>query len=428
MQTIVLAVLIGIACYALSRRLRIPGILVGLTGGIALNGFVFPWLKKIQERHLMGIMTLAGTLAVSFGSDVLVSSSGPLAVAIAGFYLSYRRDPFLHSIRHFRDQLSIIFISTLFVLLSGFINPLQVKEKWPAILTVALGLGAVVRPLAVSLALTGSALSWKERAIISAMGPWGILALAAAFYASLAVSGREQEMTLLLITTFSVIFLSGAFTTVMGRPLAELFDVLQSAAKSGILMVGANTFSLQLADHIKKYVPLAFADTSEKRCSLFRDKDLTSLCVDVLEDAVYEDARAEGFERLIALTPDNALNHVICQKAGLHFGEDNVFVVHGRPVEKGILAIPPYEVNYAFSEAFCLTEAIQVLNKGLAHFEECNLEGSWPKKGPPLFRMTEFGGLQPVGAGKPRQGNHVCWSWILLPEGIRSRLGAVSRC
>jgi len=385
----------------------VTGVLVGLFGGVVLNGLVFPWLKKIQERHLMGIMTLAGALAVFYGSQVLVSSSGPLAVAVAGFYLSHRRDPFLHSIRHFKDQLSIIFISTLFVLLSGFINPLEVKAQWPAILIVALGLGVVVRPVAIFGALTGSALSWKERSFISVIGPRGILALAAAFYASLSVPGREEEMALLLMTTFAVIFLSGTFTTVMGRPLARLFKVLQPADKAGILMVGANAFSLQLADHVEKYVPLAFADTSKKRCKLFQHKNLTSLCVNVLDDAVYEDAREEGFDRLISLTPDNSLNHLICQKAGLYFGEDNVFVVQGRREEADVEAMPPFEVNYAFTDAFCLTEAIEALDKGLAHFEERSLDGSVPEDAIPLFRVTQSGGLLPV-SGEPSEGNHLC--------------------
>jgi NhaP-type Na+/H+ or K+/H+ antiporter len=391
------------------------GTIVGLGGGIVLNSLVFPWLKNIHERQLMGIITLAGALAIFFGSQELVSSSGPLAVAVAGFYLSHRRDPFLNSIRHFKDQLSIIFISTLFILLSGFINPFQVRDHWPAILTVALGLGVVVRPLAVFLALTGSTPSWKERAYISAIGPRGILALAAAFYASLVVSGREQEMALLLITTFSVIFISGAFTTIMGRPLARLFGVLQSEAKSGILMIGANKFSLELAEHVRKYVPLAFADTSQRRCRLFQDNNLTSLCVDVLDDEVYGDAREEGFDRLIALTPDDSLNNLICQKAGLHFGEDRVFVVHGQPGEQDIVATPPFEVNYAFAWDFCLAEAIQALDGGSARFEERSLDDSVPETVIPLFRVPKSGGLEPVRAGQTSRGKHLCLVFDNIP-------------
>lgn len=386
----------------------LAGTLVGLGGGVILNKLVFPWVRGIHERQLMGVITLAGALAIFYASQVLVSSSGPLAVAVAGFYLSYRRDPFLHSIRHFKDQLSIIFISTLFVLLSGFINPLQVKEQWPAILLVAAVLGLVVRPAAVFLALAGAAPSWKERAYISAMGPRGILALAAAFYASLVVVGREQEMTLLLITTFVVILFSGTFATVMGRPLARLFGVLGSPAKSGILMVGANTFSLELAEHVARHVPLAFADTSSRQCRLFAERDLTSLCVDVLDDDIYDDAREEGFDRLIALTPDDSLNQLVCQKAGLHFGEDKVFAVHGRPRQEEVDAAPPFAVKYAFVEDFCLTEAVHALEKGLATIEERLLDGPSSDEVMPLFRLPDSGGIELVSGDKPAQGRHLC--------------------
>jgi len=215
-------------------------------------------------------------------------------------------------------------------------------------------------------------------------------------------------MTLLLITTFCVIFLSGAFTTLMGRPLAKLLGVSQPSEKTGILMVGANTFSLQLADHVGRYVPLAFADTSDKRCRLFQSKDLTSLCVDVLDDGVYEDAREEGFDRLIAMTPDNSLNHLICQRAGLYFGEENVYGVQGRRGEVEIETVSAAEINTAFTEAFCLTEAIQALDGGSARFEERTLDGSPPRGVVPLFKVSRSGGLLMVAGRAPDRGNHLC--------------------
>ena len=89
------------------------GVLVGLAGGFALNRIVFPLLAPLQERQLMGITTLAGGLGIFYFAQVIMPATGPLAVAIAGFFLSYRRDRFLNTIRHFKDQLSVIVISTL---------------------------------------------------------------------------------------------------------------------------------------------------------------------------------------------------------------------------------------------------------------------------------------------------------------------------
>jgi NhaP-type Na+/H+ or K+/H+ antiporter len=386
----------------------LTGALVGLAGGFALNKIIFPWLALLQERQLMGIMALAGGLGIFFGAQAIMPSTGPLAVAIAGFYLSYRRDKFLYTIRHFKDQLSVIVISTLFVLLSGSINLFQVQDQWASILLTALALGLIVRPIAVFLALPFSNPPLRERAFISAISPRGILALAAAFYASLAVSGREHELSLLLITTFAVIFISGAFTTVMGKPLARLLGVLESPAKTGLLLVGVNPVSMQLADYASKQVPVSFLDTDNDRCLMLEEKNMTSLCVDVLDDAVYDDAREEGFDRLVAMTVDDALNQLICQKAGLHFGEDNVYAVHGRPNNGYIEAKPPYDVQYAFAESFCLTEALQALETGRARFEERNLAGPVPDNVIPIFKLPSEGGLLLSRAGEESIGQHLC--------------------
>jgi NhaP-type Na+/H+ or K+/H+ antiporter len=386
----------------------LTGILIGLGGGFTLNKIVFPWLAVLRERQVMGVMTLAGGLGIFYGAQVLMPSIGPLAVAVAGFYLSYRRDAFLNTIRHFKDQLSVIVISMLFVLLSGSINPLAIRDEWPAILMTALGLGLVVRPLAVFIALPLSNPPWRERLYISAISPRGILALAAAFYASLVMSGREQEMTLLLITTFAVIFISGTFTTLIGKPLAQFLGVLESPAKAGLLLVGVNRFSMALADYAAKLVSVSFLDTNKDRCLLLKEKKMTSLCVDVLDDGVYEDAREEAFDRLVAMTPDDALNQLICQKAGLRFGEDKVYAVRARPKDRYIEAKPPYEVRYAFSEQFCLIESIHALESGRAHFEERSLEDPLPEEVIPLFELPAEGGLFLSHPGKESKGRHLC--------------------
>ena len=127
-----------------------------------------------------------------------------------------------------------------------------------------------------------------------------------------------------------------------------------------------------------------------------------------MDDEVYGDAREEGFDRVIAVTPDDALNHLICQKAGLHFGEEKAFVVHGRPGAQDVEAMPPFEVNYAFAEGFYLTEAIQALDAGSARFEERHLDDSVPETVIPLFRILKSGGLEPVGAGQPMRGKYLC--------------------
>ena len=84
---------------------------------------------RVCGLSLSGIVAVAGALAVFTLSNLLLESSGPLAVAVAGFLLSRLRGEILHEIRHFKEQISCLFISTMFVLLSAYMDPMPCVKR-----------------------------------------------------------------------------------------------------------------------------------------------------------------------------------------------------------------------------------------------------------------------------------------------------------
>ncbi|MFC1823999.1 cation:proton antiporter, partial [Thermodesulfobacteriota bacterium] len=122
------------------------GTFIGLVSGYLLGRFLLPWAERLADPALPGLLAVAGALGTFYASNVTFEASGPLAAAVAGFFLSHLKAEGLHSIRRFKEQLSTLFISTLFILLSASINPLEILPAWPMMLLIAFFMGTLVRP------------------------------------------------------------------------------------------------------------------------------------------------------------------------------------------------------------------------------------------------------------------------------------------
>ncbi len=346
----------------------LDGVFIGLAGGFLLRRFLLPWSYRLGTRDLPGIVAFAGAIAIFYCSHQIMLSSGPLAAAVAGFYLSAARtseDRYFNQIKHFKDQLTILLIGTLFVLLSAYTDPLQVQQYWWQILLTVLVVQFVLRPLTIKFCLLGLRPESKERWFLGLIGPKGIVCLAMVSYASFTVAGREHELALLMNTIFALILSTGAFTSIFGKPLARQLEVMSSHAKSGLLLVGVNAFSLALASFANRYVDVAFLETSPDQCSKLQDqRQIKPMCADVLDDTVYEQAIEEGYKRLLSLTGNDALDQLICQQGAVHLGYDNVYTVQSMEQELPIRTEGLFQAHIAFSRNL-------VLSKVLPQIEEC---------------------------------------------------------
>jgi NhaP-type Na+/H+ or K+/H+ antiporter len=336
------------------------GTLLGAGGGFLLGRIVLPWTVRLGDPGLPGMITAAAALGLFWGGNAVSSGSGPLAAAVGGFTISYLREEAFHEIRLFKDQISSIFISTLFVLLSSYIDPVQYLDQMPVIILVAAVMGGAVRPLAVQIAMIRTCVTPRERLYLSFIGPRGIIAIATASYASFVLKGHAWEIGMMLNATFAIIFLSGAVATVMGRPLARILKLSVSDSEAGIIIVGVNPVSMAMAGFASKLVPVLFVDTSEPMCLRAEQSGVESRCSNALDDDVYEEAAEEGYRRVIAMTPNDALNSLIVQRAAIHFGRNNVFRAQARPPDDPAYP-PPADRTVAFSESYYTASVVEAM-------------------------------------------------------------------
>lgn len=388
----------------------IEGIPLGVICGYVLGRFLLPWASRLRDPILPGLLAVAGALGTFSIANTLMESSGPLAATIAGFTLASLRGETLHEIRHFKEQLSSLFIGTLFVLLSAYIDPRPLADIWLRMLFVALFLGAVVRPAATFIALLGTRVPWPERIYVAYIGPRGILAVATAFYASLLVTGRDQEMAILLNTTFAIIFLSGTHATLLCRPLARLLKVMIHDHQVGLLLVGVNPFSSVLAEFLRRYVPVAFVDTRQSACNLAAGWGHETVCADVLNSDVYEEAQDAGFGRLLALTANDALNELVAQRASVHYGQEKVFRILAQPPADEVAVEPYWGGQVAFSNQFFLQEVLRGLADGKGNLQELELDGPAPAGVLPLVLvMDESRGIRILRPAEEVAGKVLCF-------------------
>lgn len=387
----------------------VSGAAIGTVSGFLLARVVIPWVVRLRDPLLPGVVAVAGALGTFFLSNTLLSSSGPLAVAVAGFSLSYLRAETLHEIRQFKEQLSSLFISMLFVLLCANIDPIPLAPLWPRMLLVALLLGALVRPLAVLVAFGGTTLSVAERLFIGLIGPRGIIAMATVSYASLVLTGGGYGMELLLNLTFAIIFFSGTAATLFGTPLARILRVLVPRAGSGILIAGANLFSNRLAEFASRYVPVLVLDRNTPACLLSGRLRAEEVCLDLLDSDVYEKAAEEGFQRLLANTGNDALNELIARQAAIHLEPDAIFRVPAGSADEQIIRHSSFPAHIAFAEHLHAPEAINGLANDTASLELMRPEQIGPGMVPLLEVAEAERGIRIVKAGEAVKGKALCY-------------------
>jgi NhaP-type Na+/H+ or K+/H+ antiporter len=289
------------------------GAAAGLLLGLSLNR---GWIAE----HLKSPVILAAVLVVFAGADALREENGLLAVTVMGLVLANLKGTNIEDVRHFKEQISTLLISFLFIVLSARLDPASLsmllgssRSPWISpILLIALII-FVVRPVMVLVASLGTSLPWKERALIAWIAPRGVVAaaVAGAFEPRLLDQGFE-DATILTPIVFGVIVATVVLHGLSLKPLSRKLG-LSGVQGNGILLVGAPTWGVDLARALQKagaYVILA--DTRYRRVSHARREGLEVHYGDVLSQEAALEIPLERVSWLLALTDDDSYNTLVC--------------------------------------------------------------------------------------------------------------------
>jgi NhaP-type Na+/H+ or K+/H+ antiporter len=309
-------------------------LLVGLVVGVA-GAAVLPRLLKrphLVPAELANLVVLAGVWGVFGIAEWLHSESGIMAVVAMGLAFQREAVPEEQRLRRFKEQLTVLGISLLFVLLAASL-PLEVirSEGWPGLLTVV-ALMLIVRPIDAVVSLRRSALSWREKTFIAWIAPRGVVAasVASLFALELREAGYTEGSRLLAIT-FLTIALTVTLQGLTASPVARLLK-LQSFEGRRAIIVGAGPLGRALAEIFRRHGrPVVLVDRNSALVAQARAQGFEAVEGNALDEGTLESVGAEEAETLVATTTNSEVNALAAHLARDAFGVARAFPVLGHP-------------------------------------------------------------------------------------------------
>lgn len=304
------------------------GLLLGGAGGYLLGVIL---RKHLLPEYLLNLATLTFVFAVFTGANVLAHESGLLAVTVMGMWLANTRGINIEEILNFKENLTIVLISGLFILLAARINTEQMLALGLPVLMLLLVLQFVARPLSVLVATLNTPLSWRERALLAWIAPRGIVAAAvsAIFALRLQEAGVEQA-ELLVPITFSIIIGTVLLQSLTARMVARGLGVAESAP-SGYLIIGANIVARTIAKTLSELgYRVLLTDSSWDNIRAARMEGLDTFYGNPVSE--YADRKLElvGIGRLLCLSPQRDLNVVASMRYKSEFGQEELYTLNSR--------------------------------------------------------------------------------------------------
>lgn len=303
-------------------------VLFGTTFGFTFaHALAYAINKNFIPHYLLNVVSLSTVLLVFVESEIFAHESGLLAVVVMGMVLGNSKLDNIKELLYFKESLSVLLISILFILLAANINmeDLMLLYTWK---TLAL-FGTVVfviRPLGVFLSAIGSTLKFNEKVFISWVGPRGIVAagIASLFGSKLikqGVEGAEYITPLVFMIVLGTVLLNA--TT--ARPFAKLIGVFLKRSE-GVLMVGASQFSRIIARYLEdngRHVVLI--DSNQNNIQLAHEAGLEAINTDIYSDELGDNIELNDIGFILALTASADINDDAINKFRNQFGESGYY-------------------------------------------------------------------------------------------------------
>lgn len=305
-------------------KIIVIGVSIGFTAAYALY---YSMKHKLIPHYLLNVITLAWVLAVFVLSDLFAHESGLLAVVIMGMVLGNMKVKELKDILYFKESLSILLISILFILLAANINikDLLLIYNWKTLVLFGIVI-LVLRPVSVFLSTSNSDLKRNEKLFISWVGPRGIVAAGiASLFGLKLVMLKEPGAEFITPLVFMIVLGTVLLNATTARLVAKVTKVFLDSS-NGILMIGASNFARLIATYLKKNNRrVVLVDSNASNIEKAKLLGLEAFEGDVYSDELIENVELNDIGFLLALTGSSTINSYVLDKYKSIFGEQGTF-------------------------------------------------------------------------------------------------------
>jgi NhaP-type Na+/H+ or K+/H+ antiporter len=299
------------------------GSVLGLASGYLLGISI---RKELIPHYLLNTAVLTIILGVFAASNYVAHESGLLAVTITGMVLANMKDVDVEDILEFKETLSVLLISGLFILLATRLNLQSVIEVgWGSIIVLA-AIMFVARPLAVLASSVGTGLKLNELALLSWIAPRGIVAAAVSALFSLKLEDIGYEGAGIVVPiVFMVIIATVVVQSLTSRTVASLLGV-RAPAPTGYLLFGSSKFNRLLAcEMINQKLDVTIADTNWDAISEARMAHIPVYFGNPMSDHAARHLDIATFGTVLIMSPYKQLNPLIAYHFEYTLGKDKVW-------------------------------------------------------------------------------------------------------
>lgn len=262
-------------------------------------------------------------------ADEIMHETGLLSVTAMGITLANMGISSVADMRHFKENISILLISAIFIMLTASLQNDTILEIFsPNIIGYVLLMMFLVRPLSIFLSTFRTGLTFNEKLLVGWIAPRGIVALTvSSYFATILLDAGYEDAEILTTLTFGLVFFTVIAHGFSIGWLAKRLN-LSMEGRPGTLIVGSNKFTVELAKSLAKVnVPIIIVDRSWQKLKLAREAGVPFYHEEFLSEQTEHHLDTIPYEYLIAATDSNSYNALVCTTFMPEYGRTNVFKV-----------------------------------------------------------------------------------------------------
>ncbi|MCH9047531.1 MAG: sodium:proton antiporter [Proteobacteria bacterium] len=302
-------------------------VLVGTTLGALAAFFLGHILRRnLIPEYLRNVLSLTLVFAVYAGADYLARESGLLSVTVMGMVLANLKNTDIDDILDFKESLSILLISGLFIILAARIEFYQFRELGWHALGVLATIMLLARPIAVWVSSFTSDLKPREKLLIAWIGPRGIVAAAVASLFAIRLEAEGYPGASLLVPlTFFIIIGTVIIQSVTAKTIAHWLGVREPPA-TGLLIVGSGNVARIIGKALQESgLKVILTDSNWENISQARMEGLNTYFGNPASEHADRNLDLTGIGKMLAMTGNTNQNSLASLRFKSEFGVQKIF-------------------------------------------------------------------------------------------------------
>lgn len=314
--------------------------------------------------------------------DEIVHGTGLLAVTAMGLTLGNIGISSLNDFRHFKENISLLLISTIFILLTASLQLETILHIFtPNIIGYVLLMMFIVRPLSIFLSTIKSGLTIQEKTLVGWIAPRGIVALTVSgYFAAILADAGYADASLLTALTFGLVFFTVVAHGFSIGPLAKKLN-LSLEGNPGVLISGSNRFSVKFAKSLlSTNTPVLIVDASWEKLKHARKEGVPFYHGHILSEQTGYNLDTIPYDYLVAASESYSYNSLVCTTFMPEYGRANVYKVDPNETgSSGDNIVSSVGGRSLFREEVSLNQLEDMLDKGYI-FRHTPITNKFPYK------------------------------------------------